>query len=88
MSVVDGAVVHEQGVTFGVAAVRAGTLSSSNRRSAALSGFRAAFGGIPTVLMEQDGRGVPTYFGRPDIVRFLSSVDLRRLPWRRMSLSP
>lgn len=87
MTFFDGAVVKEQGLTFGVAAVRTGTLSSSNRRSAALSGFPAAFGGIPTVLMEQDGRGVPTYFGRPDIVSFLASVDIQRLPWRRMSVS-
>ena len=87
MSFFDGAVVREQGVTFGVAVVRPGTLAGSERRDAALSGFQAAFGGIPTVLMEQNVRGVPTYFGRPDIVRFLTSIDPRRLPWRRFSLS-
>jgi hypothetical protein len=32
------------------------------------------FGRIPVVAMEQDSRGVPTYFGRPDLVRFLASV--------------
>lgn len=86
MSSFDGAIVREQGVTFGVAVVRLGTLSSSTRGET-LTGARAAFGGIPTVLMEQDSRGTPTYFGRPDIVRFLSSIDPRRLPWRRFSLT-
>jgi hypothetical protein len=46
-----------------------------------------AFGPIPIVLMAQDGRGVPTYQGRPDIVRFLSNVFVEQIPWQRYTLS-
>ena len=37
--------------------------------------------------MSQDGRGVPSYWGRPDIVRFLASVPINALPWRNYRLS-
>ena len=74
----EGAVVREQGVTFGIAVVRRGTLASG-RRDDAIAEMSRAFGGIPTVLMEQDVRGTPTYFGRSDIVRFLANIDMRRI---------
>jgi hypothetical protein len=49
--------------------------------------YAPAFQFVPIVLMEQDGRGVPTYYGRPDIVRFLASIDFRRLPWKQWILN-
>lgn len=39
----DGAVVREQGVTFGIAVVRAGTLRDSNGRDSAVAGFKPRF---------------------------------------------
>jgi hypothetical protein len=86
MTTFDGAIVREQGVTFGVAVVRRGTLGTS-QREAAIQHFSVAFGGIPTVLMEQDITGQPTFYGRSDIAKFLSGIDPRRLPWKRFSAS-
>jgi len=37
--------------------------------------------------MAQDGHGVPTYQGRPDIVRFLSHVLVEQILWQRYTLS-
>jgi hypothetical protein len=37
--------------------------------------------------MAQDSRGVPTYQGRPDIVRFLSNIFVEQIPWQRYTLS-
>lgn len=42
---------------------------------------------MPTVLMAQDSRGVPTYYGRDDIVRFLSNTPMEGLPWREYTVS-
>jgi len=47
-----------------------------------MAGASRLFGGIPVVAMEQDGRGVPTYFGRRDLVRFLASVPMEAIPWK------
>jgi hypothetical protein len=81
MSTFDGAVIKEQGVTFGVVVARRG--SSNADKTHLMAAASQLFGGIPVVAMEQDGRGVPTYFGRPDLVRFLASVQMEAIPWKR-----
>ncbi len=81
----DAALVREQGVTFAVVAVRSHVISSDSSRREAISGFGAQFPGVPIVLMVQDGRGRPTYWGRRDIVRFLANVPASALPWKRFS---
>lgn len=86
MSSFDGAVISEPGVTFGVAVVRSSILSNPQARDQAVLEFSEAFGSIPTVLMAQDGRGVPTYYGRSDIVDFLASVPMEAIPWQRYTL--
>jgi hypothetical protein len=86
MSSFDGAVVSEQGVTFGIAVVRRSVLDNPTARDQAILEFAEVFGGIPTVLMAQDGQGIPTYFGRQDIVDFLASVSMEAIPWQRYTL--
>jgi hypothetical protein len=86
MSSFDGAVIEQDGVTFGIAVVQGSVLSTSGDRDAAVLEFSQAFGGIPTVLMAQDGRGIPTYYGRTDIVDFLASVPMEAIPWQHYTL--
>lgn len=83
----DGAVIKEQGVTFAIAVVKRGTLSNSLLKKDSLSYFSRFFCNIPTVLMEQDIHGVPHYYGRKDIVKFLSNIHPSRIPWRRYTIS-
>ncbi len=52
----------------------------------AIQSFQPVFPGIPIVLMAQDWRGIPTYCGRQDIARFMASVPLRAVPWRRYTI--
>lgn len=82
----DGAVLQEQGVTFAIAVVRHGVLANSAQREESLGQFHAFFGGIPVVLMEQDASGVPRWFGRPDLTRFLANVPVGSIPWRRYTV--
>ena len=83
----EGAKVTEQGVTFGIVIVKPHVLHSSQEQIRARTLGTQAFGPIPIVLMAQDGRGVPTYEGRPDIVRFLSNIFIEQIPWQRYTLS-
>jgi hypothetical protein len=85
MSSFDGAVVNEQGVTFGIAVVRRSVLDNPTARNEAVAEFSAVFGGIPTVLMAQDSQGTPTYYGRRDIVDFLGSIPMESIPWQHYS---
>lgn len=83
----EGAVVREQGVTFAIAVVKRHVLSSQHEASRASVAFSRIFPRMPIVLMAQDHRGVPTYRGRRDIVRFLASVPMSAIPWKRYTVS-
>ena len=84
---VQGAVIREQGVTFAIVIVKRHVIQSTFQANDAVQGFSGLFPGIPIVLMAQDNRGTPTYFGRRDIVRFLSKVPVRAIPWKQYTFT-
>jgi hypothetical protein len=77
-----GALIKEQGVTFAIVIVKRYVINSSSEASKAIQAFQPAFPGIPVVLMAQDSRGTPTYYGRKDIVDFMANVPLEAVPWK------
>lgn len=81
-----GAVIREQGVTFAIVIVKKYVVDSRSEAGVAISTFRPVFPGMPIVLMAQDHRGVPTYFGRRDIVDFMARIPLNAVPWKEYSL--
>lgn len=81
----DAALVREQGVTFAVVIVKGHVVNSDSSRREAITAFGANFPGVPIVLMTQDARGRPTYWGRRDIVQFIAKVPVSALPWKRFS---
>jgi hypothetical protein len=86
---IHGAVVKEQGITFGILIVKQGVLSDSSRADSVREAWRnrAPFHGVPLVLAEQDSRGRFEYFGRRDLVDFLASISASRIPWKEYTLS-
>lgn len=82
-----GAVIKEQGLTFAVVIVKKHIIDQPSEANKTINAFRPAFGFVPLVLMAQDSRGVPTYFGRPDIAKFLANVPMEAIPWREYSIS-
>ena len=58
-----GAVITEQGVTFGILIVQQHVLNDPTRRDGLVLQASRLFDGIPTVLMTQDFNGTPTYYG-------------------------
>jgi len=87
MSQFEGAVIREKGVTFAVVIGRQSVLQNNTDADRAIQSFQPVFPGIPVVLMAQDGRGRPTYFGRRDLSQFMANVPLRAVPWRRYTLN-
>lgn len=81
----DGVLLKEQGVTFAIVIVKAHVLNNSIDCENARRSFTSIFPGVPIILMAQDSRGIPTYQGRTDIVRFLAQVSPSRIPWKRYS---
>lgn len=83
----EGALIREQGLTFGVVVVRPHVIQSHLTARETIRSFQPAFPGCPIVLMAQDAWGVPTYYGRRDLVDFLAHTPLEAIPWSRFSWS-
>ncbi len=82
---IQGAVIREQGQTFAVVVVKPHIVQSRTAAADAIRSFAPVFG-VPIVLMAQEGRGRPTFYGRPDIARFMASVPLHAVPWREYTI--
>lgn len=83
---ITGSVITEQGVTFSIIIVKPHVLNSKTESD----NFRNAISTMfpsPIILMAQDSRGVPTYQGRKDIVKFLANIDPRRIPWKTYTIN-
>jgi hypothetical protein len=83
----EGAVLREQGVTFAIVVVKRHVVDNRTEAQSAIRSFSPVFSGLPVVLMAQDSSGRATYFGRPDITRFMSHVSPSRVPWKRYTLN-
>lgn len=81
------ALVKEQSQNFAVVVVKRSALSSHVGRDELAAELSALFGGVPTVLMTQNSRGVPEYYGRRDIVNWLANVPFEALPWKEYTFS-
>ncbi len=79
---ITAAIVKEQGVRFVVALVKQQAMQPANREATRQS-ISPLFPGELIVLCAQDSRGVPSYFGRPDIVKFLANIHISQLPWKK-----
>ncbi len=83
----EGAVIREQRVTFAVVIVKKHIVDSHMQADEAIRAFGGTFPGMPVVLMAQDGRGRPTFYGRRDLSQFMSQVPLGAVRWKRFTLN-
>jgi hypothetical protein len=81
-----GAVIRERGVIFTVVVVKQHIVGNRTQADQAIQSFSPLFPGLPVVLMAQDARGVPAYYGRRDIAEFMSNVPLDAVPWKEYSV--
>lgn len=83
---ITAALVREQGIRFAVVLVKNWATHNTSDRDKTLRGFQAYFPGYNIVLMSQSGQGGATFYGRPDIVRFLQRIPTRALPWKEFTI--
>ena len=82
-----GALIKEQGITFAVVIVQKHVLNSSQAAAGAIQSFQPHFPGTPVILMAQDSRGVPSYYGRKDIAKFMANIPVSAVPWKNYTLN-
>ena len=85
----DGAIVTEQHITFAIVIVKSHVIDSSSSSESMRKSLStiADFNGLPLILASQDAKGLFTYQGRPDIVKFLAAIDASRIPWKHYTIS-
>lgn len=79
---IHGAVIIEQGVTFAIVAVRSTVTQYTVRSTRMRRALSVYFPNMPIILMSQDAKGEPHYYGRKDIVDFLKTIRLDQIPWK------
>lgn len=77
------AVVREQGQIFAVVAVKDHVIESPSERQSVIAVWSRQLGCRVALLGARRGRT----FGPNDIVRWLTSISVARLPWRQMTLT-
>lgn len=82
-----GAVIKEQGVTFAVIVVKSSVINNRLEAKKIIDSFQPLFPGIPIILMAQDSKGFPHYFGRKDLVKFMVSVPIQAIPWKEFYIN-
>lgn len=82
-----GAVIKEQGVTFAIVIVKKHIVDNRLKADRTIRSLQPIFPGLPIVLMAQNSRGVPSYYGRPDVARFLANTPLQDIPWKEYTVS-
>ena len=87
MTRITAAAVHEQGVDFTVVLVKPNVLRQpAAEKNTIARSFSATLPGGPIVLCAQTRDGNVEYWGRNDIVKFLSNIFFEQLPWAEYSL--
>lgn len=83
---INAAVVRQENFTFVVIIVKKEVLDNSFSVKQARDIFRRYFPLYPIVLMAQDARYNPIFDGPLEIVEFLSSADVHKLPWSKYTV--
>ena len=81
-----GAFLREQGVDFGVVVVKKRVIDNNHEAQKLSQQLQPLFNGCPVVLMAQNHKGTPTYFGRKDIARFMANVPIHTIPWKEYTI--
>jgi hypothetical protein len=84
----EAAIVKRQGVTFAIVAVSKQILDHKIVAGETKKKLKPLFNNLPIVLMAQDADGTPTFYGRKDLVRFLTRVKLKDVPWKEYTITP
>jgi hypothetical protein len=79
-----GRLIRDHGVNFASVGVKPHVLNNASEAAETIAGADA---GLPMVLMAQDSRGQPTYYGHRDPPAFTARVRNNVIPWRHYTIS-
>ena len=77
-----GTVIKSQGVTFALVVVREHVIADEWEANNFIKSVQTTFPNMPIVLMAQNTKGTPAYYGRRDIVDFMGTVNLESIHFK------
>lgn len=80
---IEGAIVKDHGIKYAIIVVNHDVVQHAGKNEEAINAYSHLFPDMPIILLGKDWQGKSTYYGRKDIVDFISTVDANRIPWRR-----
>ena len=80
-----GAYLQEQGIRFAVVIAQPLGDLNNDEASRMIRVFERQVFHAPVILMAQDARGMPTYYGTQDIAKFVSGIPLQDIPWQEFT---
>jgi len=83
---VQAAAISLQDVNFAVVIVSQDLLKSPGEADMAIERFEPAFGGVPVLLMAQNEKGSPVYYGDQVLVGSMADIPIERMPWKEYSV--
>lgn len=78
--------MEKKGVTFTVVQVNSEVFDVPGRAMDTMNALRPEYPDMAIVLMSRNKKGVPVFFGRPDLVNGLGDAALRDVKWTEETL--
>ena len=83
---VQGAAISLAGQNFVVVLVGMDLVRNPGEADMAIDSMQPAFGGVPVILMAQNDKASPTYYGDQAIVALLADVPVEKMPWKEYTV--
>ena len=77
---------QKAGITFAVVQVNKNVLDIPGRAMDTMTALKPEFPDMAIVLVARNNKGIPVFFGRPDIVNGLGEEALRDVEWSERTL--
>ena len=80
------ALVEFQSTVFAIVVVKPHIVADRVEAKIAIAGFERAFPGKTVVLMAQDEKSAPMYFGPPNLLAAIKNEPLEKFPWEEFDI--
>lgn len=80
----ESAIIDEQGKKFAVVSVQPVVFNNATDGTMIIKALLPAFDGIPVVLVTKNKAGAPAYYGRPDLVLLLETININEASWSQV----
>ena len=83
---VQAAAISVGDVQFAVVVVSEDLVNSPGEADLAIGRFEPVFGGVPVILVAQNDKGSPVYYGDQGLVQSMADIPLEDMPWKQYSV--